>query len=147
MYTSDSALVEIPLGDAIKGVNIQSVNERKTVVLDIPFSVGLARYRITSLLLDPSSFVLVYEPANGLASRTVLGGGLSKVSLGDDVGGTYSSFLTGAQWDQIGDNGHTVGYQGIHFNGLPNPQADVFSLLVEGTGEIKAPFIFQVELP
>jgi hypothetical protein len=101
---------------------------------------------LTTLWLEPSKFALEYEPVNGVASRTVLGGGLSGASLADDRGGAYRSFLTGSTWAQIGNSGHTVASQTLFFEGLPDPAAATFSLLVDGTGEIKGPFIFRVEL-
>ncbi len=146
-YTAESELVEIPLGDLLEGVDFEAIVERQELPLNVKFSVGPAQYRITSLLLDPSSFALVYEPLNQPASLTVLGAGISNVQLTDDQERTYFSFLTGAEWSQVDNSGHTVTQQGLYFEGLPDPDTTTFSLQFEGTGEIEAPYVFQVDIP
>ena len=144
-YTNASDQIDIPSGDLIQGADVSSVSTPQTTVLDYPFSVGPADYRFTSLTLEPSHFALTYEPVNVAAASTVLGGGLSSVSMTDDVGGTYSSFLTSAKWDT--DNGHTIRNQSLYFDGLPNPDAKRFSLDVSGTGSLRTSYTFQVVLP
>ena len=136
--------VELPLGNALNDVG---GSEREALPLDVEFSIGEAEYRVTRLLLEPDSFVLVCEPANGAASRMILGGQSASISLTDDQGTAYTGFLAGAEWDPADDGGHVMSYQGLHFNGMPNPDATSLSLRVDGVGKIQAPFIFQVEIP
>ena len=136
--------VEIPLGNALNDVG---GSEREELPLDVEFSIGEAEYRVTRLLLEPDSFVLVCEPANEAASRMILGGQSASISLTDDQGTAYTGFLAGAEWDPADDGGHVMSYQGLHFSGMPNPEATSMSLLVDGVGKIQAPFVFQVEIP
>ena len=37
--------------------------------------------------------------------------------------------------------------QGLHFDGLPDSDTTSFSLSFDGTGEIRAPYVFQVDIP
>ena len=129
--------VEIPL---------QGVSGQEEVPLDVEFTVGDAQYRVTRLLLRPDSFVLVSEPANDTASRTVVGGQSASISLTDDQGTRYRGFVTGAEWSPADNGGHVMSYQGLHFNGAPNPDATLL-LRVDGMGVIQAPFVFEVEIP
>ena len=39
-----------------------------------------------------------------------------------------------------------MSYQGMHFNGAPNPDATLW-LRVDGMGVIQVPFVFEVEIP
>ena len=111
------------------------------------FSIDDAEYCVTRLLLEPDSFVLVCEPANKAASRMVLGGQSASIGLTDNQGTAYPGFLAGAQLDPADYGGHVMSYQGLHFGGLPNPDATSLSLSVDGRGKIQAPFVFQVEIP
>ena len=146
VYTSGSDTAAIPLGDHIPSIDPDEISERRTIPLDLPFSIGHAQYHLTALLLDPSNFVLVYEPANDIASRTVLGAGPSTVSLNDDHGGTYRSYLAGAGWIEAANGGQVVEYQGLYFEGFPNPDANLFDLRANGFGEVNGPFVFEVDL-
>ena len=136
--------VEIPLGDALDDAG---GSEREELPLDAEFSIGDAEYRVTRLLLEPDSFVLVCEPTNEAASRMILGGQSASISLTDNQGTAYPGFLAGAEWYPADDGGHVMSYQGFHFSGMPNPYATSLSLSVDGVGEIQAPFVFQVEIP
>ena len=147
LYTATSESVEIPLGDLLENVDFDAIDERQELTLDVTFFVGSGEYRFTSLLLGPSGFALVYEPVNGLASLTVLGGGLSSVTLTDDQDRTYRDYLTGAEWSRADNEGHTVAGQGLYFDGFPDSDTTSFSLRFDGTGEIKAPYVFQVDIP
>ena len=143
-YTTTSDRLDISSGDLLQGIGVSSVTTPQNAVLDHTFSIGPADYRFTSLTLEPSNFVLTYEPMNIVATKTVLGGGLSTLNMTDDLGGIYSSYLTVAKWSV--DNGHKVRVQSLYFEGLPNPDANTFSLHVNGIGEIKAPYRFEVAL-
>ena len=147
VHVQRSTSVEIPLGDLLEGMDLNGIDEREELPLDVEFSVGPAQYRITSLLLDPASFTLVCEPANETASRTVLGGRPSSIRLTDDQENTYSSFLSGAEWGPADDGGQVMTYQGLYFDGLPSPDTTSFSMHLDGAGEIKAPVVFQVDIP
>ena len=136
--------VEIPLGDALDDAGR---SEREELPLDVEFSIGDAEYRVTRLLLEPDSFVLVCEPTNEAASRMILGGQSASISLTDNQGTAYPGFLAGAEWYPADDGGHVMSYQGFHFSGMPNPDATSLSLSVDGVGKIQAPFVFQVEIP
>ncbi len=136
--------VEIPLEDALDDAG---GSEREELPLDVEFSIGDAEYRVTRLLLEPDSFVLVCEPTNEAASRMILGGQSASISLTDNQGTAYPGFLAGAEWDPADDGGHVMSYQGFHFSGMPNPDATSLSLSVDGVGKIQAPFVFQVEIP
>ena len=133
-----------PSGDLLQGIGVSSVTTPQNAVLDHTFSIGPADYRFTSLTLEPSNFVLTYEPMNIVATKTVLGGGLSTLNMTDDLGGIYSSYLTVAKWSV--DDGQKVRVQSLYFEGLPNPDANTFPLHVNGIGEIKAPYRFEVAL-
>ena len=147
MYTAGAASVEIPLGDLLDNVDLGEISEREKLSLDVEFSIGPAKYRITSLLLDSASFTLVCEPMNDAASTTTLGADPSNFSLTDNQGRTYSSFLVGAQWDPADKGGLLMSYQGLHFVGLPGKDTTAFSLHLGEKGEINSPFVFQVDLP
>ena len=146
-YTPGAKSVEIPLGDLLEKVDLMEINEREELPLGVGFSIGPARYRITSLLLDPESFILVCEPVNDAASRTTLGAQPSSVKLTDDKGQTYSSFLIGAGWDPADNGGYVMTHQGLYFDGLPRSDTTAFSLHLGGKGEIKAPFVFRIDIP
>ena len=146
VYTSDSDTAAIPLGDHIPSIDPDEISERRTIPLDLPFSIGHAQYHLTALLLDPSNFVLVYEPANDIASRTVLGAGPSTVNLNDDRGGTYRNYLVGAGWVEAANGGQVIEYQGLYFEGSPNPDANLFDLQANGFAEGNGPFVFEVDL-
>ena len=133
--------VEIPLEDRLNDAG------GREVPLDVEFSIGVAEYRATRLLLEHDGFVLVCEPANGAASRLILGGGSASISLTDNQGTAYPGFLAGAEWNPADDGGHVMSYQGLHFSGLLNPDATSLSLSVDGMGKIQAPFVFQVKIP
>ncbi len=144
-YAPPTASVEVPLGNT--DVPPDDIG-RRTLPLDVAFSVGEAQYRVTKLLLDPGSFVLVCEPANDAASRMALGGGQSEnISLTDSQGGSYDGFLSDAMWSPAGDGGHVLLLQGFHFEGLPNPSATSLTLNMYGASHIRAPFVFRVDIP
>ena len=147
LYTSGTELVEIPVGDVLEDVDFNRIVERQAFPIDVRFSVGSGEYRFTRLLLDPSGFVLVYEPVNEVGSLTVLGGGLSSVALTDDQDRAYRNVLAGAEWNRVDDEGHTVVDQELYFDGLPGSDTASFYLRFDGTGEIKAPYVFQVDIP
>ncbi len=146
-YAAGATSVEIPLGDLLDKVDLEEINEREQLPLSVEFSIGPAKYRVTSLLLDPASFTLVSEPVNSAASRTTLGGQPSSVGLTDDQGRTYSSFLVGAEWDPAANGGLLMSYQGLHFDGLPGDDTTAFTLGLWERGEINSPFVFQVNIP
>lgn len=146
-YAPANVSVDIPVGDALEDVDLDGIGERKELPLGVEFSIGAARYRITKLLLDPGSFALVCEPANDAASRVVLGGQSASFSLTDDQDTRYDGFLAGAEWSPANDGGHVMSYQGLHFNGLLGPGTSSLSLRLDGVGNIRAPFIFRVDIP
>ena len=45
------------------------------------------------------------------------------------------------------DVGQVIDYQGLYFEGSPNPDAKLFYLQANGTGEVNGPFIFELKLP
>ena len=145
VYSDSISDVKFSLSGHLAGIDLEEIIDRKDVSIEIPFSVGQAEFRFTSLILFPDTFALVYEPVNEAAGSKVFGGGLSAVSLSDDQGGAYSSFLSGVLWNT--DQGHSVEFQAMYFHGLPNPEADNFNLRLDGAGEINGPFVFEVQLP
>ena len=136
--------VEIPLGDASEADPDEA--GRRELPLDVEFSIGDAEYRVTRLLLGPDDFVLVCKPANDSAARMVLGGQSAGVSLTDNKDGRYDGFLSGAEWSPASSGGHMMSYQGFHFDGLPNPNATLLTLNLDGVSHIRAPFVFQVDI-
>ena len=147
VYKDSAKSVSFSLGDKLDNVNLEDLPSRTDISLDIPFSVGGAQFKFTSLILFTDTFAMVYKPVNGEARSRVFGGGLSAVSLSDDREGKYDSFLSGASWNTGGGDGHSVEFQGMYFKGLPNPDAGNFNLSLSGTGEIEGPFVFEVQLP
>ena len=145
VYIDSADDVSFSLSDQLSDINLDEITERTDISVEIPFSVGSAQFEFTSLILFPDTFALVYEPVNENAESKVFGGGLSGVALSDDQEGTYESFLSGVSWNT--DGGHSVEFQGLYFQGLPNPEATRFNLHLNGTGEIDGPFVFEVQLP
>ena len=143
-YASVTASVEIPLGG--EGGEPDDIGARE-VPLSVVSSVGDAEYRVTKLLLERDSFVLVCEPTNGAASRMILGGPGGNFRLTDDQDGSYDGFAAGAEWSPALSSGHTMSYQGLYFDGLPNSSSTSFTLYLDGVGHIRAPFVFQVDIP
>ena len=146
-YAPATESVDIPVRVALEDVALDGIGERKELPLGVEFSIGAARYRITRLLLDPGSFALVFEPVNEAASRIVLGGQSASFSLTDDHDRRYDGFVAGAEWSPANDGGHVMSYQGLHFNGLPGPDTSSFSLRLDGVGNIRAPFVFRIDIP
>lgn len=146
-YAPATESVDIPVRDALEDVALYGISERKELPLGVEFSIGAARYRITKLLLDPGTFALVSEPANEAASRIALGGQSGSFSLTDDQDTRYDGFLAGAEWSPANDGGHVMSYQGLHFDGLLAPGTSSLTLSLDAVGNIRAPFVFPVDIP
>ena len=146
VHTPGTTLVEIPLGDLLDTVDLNEITDRKELPLAVEFAIGPARYRITSLVLDPASFALVCEPANEMASRTTLGAQPPNIRLTDDQQRTYPTFLVGALWSPADDGGDVMKFQTLYFNGLPGSDTTSFFLRLGEKGEIATPFVFQVDI-
>ena len=56
-------------------------------------------------------------------------------------------FDAGAGWVEAANGGQVIDYQGLYFEGSPNPDANLFYLQANGTGEVNGPFIFELNLP
>jgi uncharacterized membrane protein YccF (DUF307 family) len=146
-YAPAAVSVDIPVGDALEDSDGEGVVERKEIPLAVEFSLGDAQFRITKLQLDPGGFALVSEPVNDAASRIVLGGQSASITLTDDQHRQYDNFSAGAGWSPARGGGHVMSYQGLHFEGWPAPGVSFLTLHLDGVGNIRAPFVFQVDIP
>ena len=61
-------------------------------------------------------------------------------------GGTYRNYLAGAGWVEAANGGQVIEYQGLYFEGSPNPDANLFDLQAIGFAEVNGPFVFEVDL-
>lgn len=149
VYTPESGSTELNVGNVLQNFNALSARKSQAVSLDEEFSIGQAKYRFTHLQQNIASdtgagFVLVYEPANDIASRTVLVGGLSDVILSDDLGNEYFNTLASAKW--YPDNGQKMKCESLYFEGLPNEAATTFLFEFSGIAQITDSYVFDVNV-
>ena len=142
-----SGNVNIDLGsdyESIRENHIPASRNPTRVPLDVEFTIGGGRYKITELVIYPQVFRLVVEPVDEEARRRPFGviSPSKMMSVTYEDGTSYNGSTGVITYDDLNPRGFK--FQQVIFEGFPPKiNAPWMTLTVRGGAEIVGPFVFE----